>query len=181
MITKAKWSIDDYHRMIKAGILNERRVELLNGEIIEMSPEGSFHASTTDRLAEILRSLLRDKAKVREAHPITLIASEPEPDIAVVKLPSSLYRDRHPYPEDIYLSIEISDTTLSYDLGEKKLVYARALIQEYWVVDIKAKKLTVFRQPINGNYQSKKEYATGKISPVAFRDIAIDIQDIFVD
>ena len=79
------------------------------------------------------------------------------------------------------MPIEISDTTLSYDLGEKKLVYARALIQEYWVVDIKAKKLIVFRQPINGNYQSKKKYTTGKIFPVAFPDIAIDIQDIFVD
>ncbi|MDJ0712863.1 MAG: Uma2 family endonuclease [Prochloraceae cyanobacterium] len=175
----AKWSVEDYHRIISAGIFKERRVELLDGEIVEMSPEGPLHRYTNDALAEYLRTLLGSSAKVFEAHPITLANSEPEPDIAIVKAPRSLYRSRHPYPEDIYWLIEISDSTLSYDLDEKKKVYARSQIEEYWVVDITAKKLTIFRQPLGEEYQSKTEYTTGKISPVTFPDLEIDIDEIF--
>lgn len=91
MTTLAKWSIDDYHLMIESGVLNNRSVELLEGEIIEMSPEGPLHRFMNDKVAEYLRELLRAQAKVFEAHPITLLNSEPEPDIAVVRLPNTNY------------------------------------------------------------------------------------------
>ncbi|MGK7920493.1 MAG: Uma2 family endonuclease [Trichodesmium sp.] len=91
MITLAKWSIQDYHQMISAGILSDRHVELLEGEIIEISPEKSLHRKITDSIAEYLREKFRDMAKIYEAHPVTLPNSEPEPDIAVVKMPASLF------------------------------------------------------------------------------------------
>ena len=114
MKTLASWSVEDYHRMIKAGILGDRRVELLEGEIVEMSPEGPTHAFYGEEIADYLRSCLGEKALVREARPITLSDSEPEPDIAVVKPPRIRYRDRHPGPDDILLLIEISQSTQAY-------------------------------------------------------------------
>ena len=120
MTTLAKWTVEDYHLMIESGVLTNRSVELLEGEIIEMSPEGPLHRFTSDAVAEYLRELLRAQAKVFEAHPITLSNSEPEPDIALVRLPNTNYLTRHPYPEDIYWLIEISNTTLEEDLGRKK-------------------------------------------------------------
>lgn len=98
MKTLAKWSVEDYHRMIEAGILCDRRVELLAGEIVEMSPETPIHYNTTKRGAKYLEALLLDKADVRFNGPVTLTDSEPEPDIAIVRLPESTYSDRHPEP-----------------------------------------------------------------------------------
>ena len=115
MSTSVTWSIDDYHLMIESGVLNNRSVELIEGEIVKVSPESPLHRFTNDSVAEYLRKLLQDKAKVFEAHPITLKNSEPEPDIAVVHLPDTNYLNRHPYPEDIYWLIEISHTTLEDD------------------------------------------------------------------
>jgi Uma2 family endonuclease len=101
MKTLAKWSVDDYHRMVEAGILQGRRVELLAGEVVEMSPESPIHYSTAKRGAKYLEELLAGKADGRFNGPITLSDPEPEPDIVIVKLPEDSYRDRHPSPEDI--------------------------------------------------------------------------------
>ncbi|MFM7794563.1 MAG: Uma2 family endonuclease, partial [Microcystis panniformis] len=103
----AKWSVVDYHRMIAAGILIDRRVELLNGDILEISPESPLHKDSGEGLANFLRQRLKDKAWVREVGPITLENSEPEPDIAVVFPPRSRYRDHHPYADEIFWLIEI--------------------------------------------------------------------------
>ena len=93
-IVTAKWSLQDYHRMIDTGLLDDRKVELLRGEIIEMSPEGVPHSFYCRETGEYLRQLLGDRARISEAHPITLPDnSEPEPDIAIVKMPAALYRD----------------------------------------------------------------------------------------
>ena len=117
--------------MIKSGVLNNRSVELIEGEIIEVSPESPLHRFINDSIAEYLREILQGKAKVFESHPITLDNSEPEPDIAVVRLPNSNYFSRHLYPEDIYWLIEIFNTTLEDDLNQKKKIYANASINEY--------------------------------------------------
>jgi Uma2 family endonuclease len=101
-INIAKWTLHDYHQMINTGILNDRQVELLKGEIIEISPEGVPHSFYCRETGEYLRQLLGDRAEISEAHPITLPNnSEPEPDIAIVRTPASLYRDRHPQLDDI--------------------------------------------------------------------------------
>ena len=178
MATVVKWSINDYHLMIESGLLNNRLVELIEGEIIEMSPESPLHRFANDSIAEYLRHLLQGKAKVFESHPITLSDSEPEPDIAIVRLPNSNYLTHHPYPEDIYWLIEISNTTLEEDLTKKKQIYAKAEISEYWIVDLKHKELIVYREPFSNNYKTKFTLNKGTINPMAFPDISIAIKTI---
>ncbi|MEG4442828.1 Uma2 family endonuclease [Microcoleus sp. AT9_B5] len=102
MKTLAKWSVGDYHRMIEAGILRDRRVELLAGEVCQMSPATPIPYNTTKRGTKYLEELLAGKADVRFNGLITLSDSEPEPDIAIVRLPESAYNDRHPEAQDIF-------------------------------------------------------------------------------
>lgn len=178
MRTLAKWSVEDYHRMIETGILVDRRVELIAGEIVEMTPEGPLHRYVTDNAADYLRSLLIGKAKIYEAHPITLPDSEPEPDIAIVRLRGESYRTRHPYPEDIYWLVEISDSTLTGDLDQKKKVYARAGILEYWMVNVKFQVLQVFREPAAVDYRSETKYTQGIIYSLAFPNVPTEVRKI---
>ncbi|MGK7893544.1 MAG: Uma2 family endonuclease [Xenococcus sp. (in: cyanobacteria)] len=175
MTTIAKWSVEDYHLMIESGVLNNRSVELLAGEIIEMSPEGPLHSATNDNVAEYLRELFGGIARIREAHPITLDNSEPEPDIAIVRLKNNNYVDRHPYPEDIYWLFEISNTTLEEDLGRKKKIYAQAKIQEYWVLNLKNQEIIVFRGPSGDDYQTKFTVKEGMVTAISFPDIQIEV------
>lgn len=177
-VTIAKWTLDDYHRMIDAGILDDRRVELLNGEIIEMSPEGPEHAQGSTDAADYLRSLLGDRAVVRDAKPITLSHSnsEPEPDVAIVQPLRTLYRSRHPYPENIFWLIEYASTSLTKDTNIKRKAYAAAEIQEYWVIDLQNRQMKVFRHPDQGNYQTETALTTGEVCPIAFPDISVSVQ-----
>jgi Uma2 family endonuclease len=168
MVSLVKWSVEDYHRMIAAGILSDRRVELLAGDIVEVSPEGPLYASRIRKVACYLRRLLDSLALISEAHPITLADSEPEPDVAIVRLPESRYDDRHPGSNDIFWLIEISDSTVVKDLEEKKKTYAAAGIAEYWVININTNLLTVFRQPEGNEYAFKQELNQGEIAPLAF-------------
>ena len=174
----AKWSVEDYHKMIAAGIISDRRVELIEGEIIEVSPEGPAHSSSCDRIAEYLREKLRGIAKVREAHPITLNTSEPEPDIAIVRLRKSNYSDRHPYPEDIYWLIEIADSTITKDKQIKKKIYATAGIQEYWIIDRNDRQLIIYLSPDGEDYRQEIELDRGIINPLAFPAIAIEVEKL---
>jgi Uma2 family endonuclease len=128
----AKFSVDDYHRMIDAGILADRRVELIEGLIVEMSPESDPHIERVDENRRLLEQLLGRRARVREGHPIALPASEPEPDLAIVR--NQRYATK-PKPEDIYWLIEGSVTSLAKDKRDKRVVYASAGIPEYWVLD----------------------------------------------
>jgi Uma2 family endonuclease len=177
-LVTAKWSVPEYRQMIATGLLDERQVELIAGEIIEMSPEGPEHSFTCDSLGEYLRQQLQGRAKIREAHPISLIDSEPEPDIAIVKLPATQYRDRHPQPADIHWLIEIANSTLTKDLGPKKELYAAVGILEYWVIDLQNQELVVFRDLQGTVYRSETRYQSGTISPLAFDDLSLDISII---
>ncbi|EAZ91180.1 Uma2 family endonuclease [Crocosphaera chwakensis] len=176
----AKFSVEDYNKMIESGLLNYRHVELINGLILEMFPEGTEHTYIGETFADYLRRLTQEVAWVRETRPITLSKSEPEPDIAIVRLPHSLYRSHHPYSEDIYLLIEISYSTLKFDTSEKRDIYAAANIQDYWVVDVKNKKLIVYRSPVDGLYENETILSLDEqVSPLAFPDINIMVNDIF--
>jgi Uma2 family endonuclease len=179
MITH-KWSVEEYHLMIESGLLTGKSVELLNGEIVEMSPEREEHSYTNDDVAELLREKLRGLAKIRESHPITLDNSEPEPDIAIVRLPKTIYAQRHPYPQDIYWIIEVSNATLSKDLIEKNTIYATNGIVEYWVIDLVNKKLIVYTDPEGNNYQKVTEHTTGSISPLAFPNLEIALEQLLL-
>jgi Uma2 family endonuclease len=175
-LTTAKFTLDEYHRMIDAGILVDRNVELLNGELIEMSPEGPPHAGYSTNGAEYLREVLGRQVQIREGKPITLHNnSEPQPDIAIVHRLGNLYFARHPYPEEIFWIIEYSDSSLAKDLEPKRKTYAAAGIREYWVVNLKAKELVVFRSPIDGDYEQELRFKTGTISPLSFPDVSIEV------
>ena len=176
MYTLTQWSVEDYHLMIAQGILTDRSVELIAGDIINMSPEGSTHRFINHRGIKYLRHLLGEQAEVMEAHPITLADSEPEPDIAIVRSPDTLYLDRHPLAEDVYWLIEISDRTLAKDLGIKKKVYGQAGIPEYWVIDVTKRSLKVFKGLREQEYAIEQEYQTGIIIPLAFPNVQISVE-----
>lgn len=177
-VTTAKWSLDEYHQMIAANILTQRRVELLNGEIVEMAPEGPEHAQTSTDAADYLRGLLGARALIREAKPITLpnSDSEPEPDIAIAYPRRELYRTRHPYPEDIFWLVEYSNTSWVKDSEVKRPTYAQAGIPEYWIVNLKQRNVTILRQPEAGDYQQVTILAAGTLIPQAFPEIEIPVQ-----
>ncbi|MDJ1168790.1 Uma2 family endonuclease [Roseofilum sp. BLCC_M154] len=176
----AKFSVEEYHQMVAIGLFKERRVELINGAIVEMSPQGTEHAYFEENLAKILERLTAGRGYVREAKPITLSQSEPEPDIVVAKLPRSQYIDHHPFPENIELVVEVSKATRNYDISAKKELYARETIPEYWIVDIQNKTLIVYRAPQDSDYQERQEFSvTEVVSPFAFPDIVISVSDVF--
>lgn len=164
--------------MIAAGILANRRVELLNGEIVEMAPEGTYHAAYSQAAGDYLRDILGKRALIREAKPITLpnSQSEPEPDLAIVAPhPLAVYLQHHPYPEDIFWLIEFSDSSLSKDLENKNQIYATAGIPDYWVLNLQAMKLVVFRDPTDGSYASQVSLNRGSLTPLAFPDLMIAV------
>lgn len=182
-ITLARWTVEEYHRMIAAGVLRDRPVELLQGQVVEMSPEGPLHAHLNRNLGDWFRAQLGERAVVSEGKPITLgTDSEPQPDLALVR-PRS-YRDRHPGPEDIFLLIELANTSLAKDTDEKRQIYAAAGIADYWVVDLQtqtdAPTILVYREPgtVAGpaDYQSVQRLNQGRLSPLAFPEIGLDVQ-----
>ncbi len=178
-IATAKWTIADYHSMIAAGILDDRHVELIRGEIVEMSPEGEPHAYFSDDSGEYLARLVGDRAKIRHGKPITLPDdSEPEPDIAVVQRLGREYLSHHPYPENIFWLIEYSNSSLSKDMEIKRKLYADAKIPEYWVVNLQTRQLIIFRDPQHGDYGSRITLTEGTIIPLAFPDLVVSVAAI---
>ncbi|MEA5571054.1 Uma2 family endonuclease [Calothrix sp. UHCC 0171] len=176
MKTLAKWSIDEYHRMIEAEVLRDRKVELLEGEIVEMTPETPIHYNTAKRGAKYLEELLVNQAEVRFNGPITLANSEPEPDIAIVKLPESTYNSRHPEPGDVFWVIEVAKTSLKKDLQLKAAIYANAQIQEYWIIDLSTRQIIVLRNPQDNKYTQEQIIQNGIITPLAFPNIQVSVQ-----
>jgi Uma2 family endonuclease len=180
MLSTAKWTIEDYHRIVASGVLAGRRVELIYGDIVEMVPEGEPHAYTSDEAGEYLTYLLGNRAKVRQGKPITILQSdsEPEPDIAVVRRLGQEYREHHPYPENVFWLIEYADSSLTKDLNIKPQVYAAAGILEYWVVDLRKRELMIWRSPTPEGYQAQQRLKQGTINPLAFPDLDIDVERI---
>ncbi|MEO1133608.1 MAG: Uma2 family endonuclease [Cyanobacteria bacterium J06639_1] len=176
--TLAKWTVADYHRMIDSQVLGDRKVELLAGDIVEMAPERPIHASTNRKCLRYLQSLFGDRAEVLPPGPIDLseVNSEPEPDIAVVIPPLERYDDHHPKPDEIYLLIEISNTTLDYDLNEKARAYAAAGIRDYWVVDVRSRRVWIHRQPDGARYGTVEAVSNGTIFPLTFPDLKISVE-----
>lgn len=176
-ITLAQWGLEDYHRMIEVGLLRDRHVELLNGAVVNMSPEGPEHAQLTTDTADYLRELFGDRVLIRDAKPITISTSnsEPEPDLAIVEPKRSLYRQRHPYPENIFWLIEYANTSLSKDSQDKRVTYAKAQIAEYWLVDLQNRQVKVWRNPQNQDYQIELNFTEGEIAPLSFPSISVSV------
>jgi Uma2 family endonuclease len=180
-VTLAKWSIADYHQMIEGGVLIDRHVELLNGAIVEMPPEGVDHAQSSTDARDVFYDKLRGRALVRDAKPITLPdqGSEPEPDLAIVAPQREVYKTlHHPYPEEIFLLVEYSSTSLAKDRELKRQLYAQAGIQEYWIVNLEDREVIIYRNPAEGDYQSVTTVRSGAITLLAFPDVAIGVNEL---
>ena len=167
--------------MISAGAFSDRKVQLVLGEIVEMAPEGPLHRYSTAGVLDYLRQLFGDRASILPPGPIELPASnsEPEPDVAIVAPLGSTYRDRLPMPADIYWLVEISHSTLNYDLNTKAKMYALDAVREYWVMDIARQQVWVHRQPIDGVYTFRQMQNSGTISPEAFPELEVAVEQLF--
>jgi Uma2 family endonuclease len=180
-VTLAKWTIEDYHQMIEFGVLDDKQVELIWGDVVENPTEGPEHAQRNTDGRNRLSDLLGDRVLIRDGKPITLSEqnSEPEPDLAVVQiLHETDYREHHPYPKDIFLLVEYSKLTVERDTIVKRKLYAEAGIQDYWVVNLVDRQVIVHRDPVDGNYRSTQTLTSGQITMLAFPDVAIDVAEL---
>ena len=157
------------------------RVELIDGEIREMTPIGPSHAGLVDRLAELLINRLTGKANVRIQNPIRLGKyTEPQPDLVVARRRKDYYAGRHPEAGDVLLVIEVADSSLLYDQVEKAPRYATAGIPEAWLVDVSGETVTVYSGPGPGGYSEKRLPRRGnEIRSVAVAGLRIPVDDIF--
>jgi Uma2 family endonuclease len=171
----------EYYRMGEVGIFGpDERVELLNGRIITMPPIGPRHAQAVRSLTRIFERMLGDRAVVSAQLPLDLDpASQPQPDLLLARLPAETYARAHPIPSDCPLVIEVSETTLRHDAGEKLQAYARAGVAEYWIVDLVHGRIAIHTDPDGESYRTERTAAPGaSISPRAFPDISIAVDDI---
>ena len=154
-IAPRRFTVDEYHRMAEVGILHEDdRVELIHGEIIQMSPIGNHHAAIVRRLNTLLSSRVGPGAIVDVQNPVRIgERSEPEPDIKVLPFRDDYYADGGVTPADVLLLIEVSDSTLRYDRNDKLPLYAEAGIAEVWIIDVNKRQLEVYRQPDEDRYR----------------------------
>jgi Uma2 family endonuclease len=165
--------------MIDAGIFGPNdRLELLDGEVIDMSPQKSRHATAVTLVGEFMKVVFKQNATVRLQLPFLLDDnSEPEPDVAVVPGNPRDYRDAH--PSRALLIVEVSDTTLAYDSGRKLAAYARAGIPEYWIVDLTGETLEVYRDPIKGTYAEQLSLqADQRAQPLAAGHVTLTVKDM---
>jgi Uma2 family endonuclease len=179
--TKHRFSVKDYYRMAETGVLPPNaRVELLNGEIIDMSPIGPFHGGVTTYLAELFTAAAHRRWQTRVQNPVRLDeASEPQPDIVLARPTPDFYRKRHPQPDDVFLLVEVSDSTIESDHAEKLPAYGRAGIAEVWIVNLNGLTVEVYREPNFTGYGSKTILRAGQQAvPLAFPDAVVDVAEL---
>ncbi len=173
---------EEYHRMGEVGILKRSdRVELIRGEIVEMSPIGPRHSAFVNNLTRLLITRLNDRAIVGVQGPIVLADdTEPEPDLAVIRHRTVPYKERHAFTEDALVLIEVAESSLAYDRSTKLRLYAEAGIPEYWVVDCVAQSVEVYRTPEAGGYRDVSRVAgVATVSLQAFPDVTLTLAEIF--
>lgn len=162
-VSRRTFSVEEYHQMVRAGILTENdRIELINGEFIAMSPVGSKHASCVKRLNILFSKHLQGNFIVSVQDPIQLNDySEPEPDLAILKPRPDFYAEAHPRPDDVLLIIEVSDTTLDYDQEVKVPLYAKAAIPEVWIINLPQSTIEIYTTPQTGLYRKAEFFKSG--------------------
>ncbi len=179
---RRKLSTEQFERMGETGILGpDARVELIEGELIEMPPIGSRHAAAVDFLSMHFARAVGDAAVVRTQNPLRLADdSEPQPDLMLLSPSADRYRSAHPRPEDVLLLIEVADTTLAFDRETKLPLYARHGVSEVWILDLDAQQLEVYREPRAGSYHRKLERReSDAIAPVALPTAALRVGAVF--
>jgi Uma2 family endonuclease len=187
VVAPKRFTIDEYHRLISLGFLTESdRIELIRGELIQITAKGTPHTVCSSILCRQLDRLLGDRVVIRGQDPITLPNnSEPEPDVVIARGTDEDYLAHHPYPQDILLVVEISDSTLTYDQTTKLKLYAEVGIYDYWIVNLNARQLERYNQPYQ-NAQGEFNYLSKQISLPnqsvvipGFEDTLLDLSRIF--
>jgi Uma2 family endonuclease len=178
---KHRFSVEDYYRMAETGVLrSDARVELLDGQIIDMSPIGPFHGGVTRFLIEFFAAASKKRWITAAQNPVRLNDhSEPQPDLMLLKWSAGYYKKRQPTPKDVFLLVEISDTSLERDQEEKLPAYARSGVAEVWIVDLNEQVIEVYRQPRLAGYASKTILSAGDMaSPLMFPDVKVDVGEL---
>jgi Uma2 family endonuclease len=181
----SKTTVEQYYRMAEAGYFSpEQRVELINGEIIYMSPIGRKHGSCVARLQRLFqrifdRNLIEDGIIWTQNSIAIDQNSEPQPDIAILKFRDDFYEEQLPTPDDILLIIEVADSTISYDRNVKIPLYGSFGIIEAWIVDVNKRTLTRYTQPSKTGYGSSEVFTVN--DAIVWNDQKIDLKDILRD
>ena len=171
---RVRFTVEQYERMGEVGILGpDTRTELLDGEIVAMSPIGPKHAGVLERIAERFYARLLGRVSIRTQNPMRLLPrSEPQPDLVVARRRHDFYEGAHPTAEDTLLAIEVADTSLRIDRLVKLPIYARHGVPEVWIVDIAAKAVHVHTDPVDGAYRSvHTARGDDALVPTAFPDV----------
>ena len=179
---KRFFSVSEYALMVAAGVLSEDdRVELIEGEVIKMSPIGSRHAACVRRLDTLLNRQLGEAAIVSAQCPIRLNDfSEPQPDIALLLPRPDFYEHQHPMPEDVMLVIEVAETSVEYDRNIKMPLYARAGVTEAWLINLSKHIIEVFTQPLNGKYKKSLKLKRGEsLISQTIPDLSFTVDEVF--
>lgn len=174
-------TVDEYYRMAEVGLLApDARVELIEGEIIDMPPIGPEHGSVVDRLTYRLIKAVGDAAIVRVQGAVRLDPwSEPQPDIAVLARRTDFYRSAHPTGSNVHLIIEVSDSTLRYDLDIKVPLYARHGVPEVWVLDLRHGELIVHSDRSENAYRQRTSTAHPELTPIpGLTDVVVDLSGL---
>ena len=167
--------------MAETGVLRpDSRVELLNGEIIDMSPIGPFHGGVTNYLIEIFTAASKGRWMTSVQNPVRLDDhSEPQPDLVLLKPSPDFYRRQHPQPADVHLLIEVSDSSLTTDREAKLPAYGRAGIAEVWIVNLIDQTVEVYHEPHFTGYGAKTILRAGdQAAPQAFTDVTVDVTEL---
>ncbi len=176
-----RFTVDEYHRMGQAGVFHEdERVELIDGQVVEMSPIGPRHAACVDRLTRQLSAHLAEHAIVRVQNPIVLGRhAAPQPDVSLLRLPIERYAVAHPEAADTLLAVEVADTSVDYDRSVKIPLYAGAGIPEAWLVNLPADLVEVFREPRRGRYTEIRTARRGEtLTPLPLAGLTLQVDDI---
>lgn len=174
------FTVEEYHRMAETGILTENdRVELINGEIIRMSPIGNTHAAIVNRINMFLVPLLASRAITQVQNPVRIRNhSEPEPDIAILHPREDFYASTGVTSDDVLLLIEVSDSTLYLDRKVKLPLYASARIPEVWIIDVGRKRLEVYHQPTDEGYQHTEKLSRNDTLSATQLSLTLQVKDL---
>jgi len=172
-----RFTVEEYHQLAEIGVLHEdERVELLRGQIVNMMPIGPFQGGSVNRLTRLFERLSHDRWITSVQNPVQLGEhDEPQPDLLLLRPRDDFYAGRHPQPGDVFLLVEVADSTLLTDREEKLPIYARARIAEVWIVNLPERVVEVYRGPGDGTYAEQRRVRPGdQLAPAAFPDAAID-------
>ncbi|MGB3237656.1 MAG: Uma2 family endonuclease [Geitlerinemataceae cyanobacterium] len=183
-LLRRKFTVQEYHLTIDAGIFGEdERIELIEGEIIQMAVIGKRHATTVRRLIHRLRDLPKNQAILDVQDPVELTPrTEPQPDVVLLRFREDYYATAHPTPADVLLLVEVADSSIDYDRQVKTPIYARSNIAEVWIVDLIRDCLTVYREPTADGYGFQQDFDRGQsVTPLAFPEFEVSLDFILGD